>query len=172
MGSGIAPISCHMAGGYGLDARPRGPPQKQVPPWAELGLRGGRGQHVASTGHRGCHMPHCSWLAHAKMKGDEIVIHPSGQHLVPKEHYNVWPEYPWGPTAKKEVLGTAQFPSQGRHARGIIVSSGPYSHTQGAGYVVAAVAFLAQCCRNSSRSVVCSSAWLMAYARPTTSGSV
>ena len=40
-------------------------------------------------------MPHGPLLAHAKMKGDEIVWHPSGQHLVPKERYDVLLEYPW-----------------------------------------------------------------------------
>ena len=43
-------------------------------------------------------------LAQAMMEGDEIVTHPAGQHLGPKELYNVWSEYRWGPTAKTALL--------------------------------------------------------------------
>ena len=40
-------------------------------------------------------MQHGPLLAHAKMKGDEIVMHPSGKHLVPKERHDVSSKYTW-----------------------------------------------------------------------------
>ena len=36
-------------------------------------------------------MAHC--LRTPKVKGDEIVLHPCGKHLVPKERHNIWSEY-------------------------------------------------------------------------------
>ena len=54
-------------------------------------------------------MPHGQLLAHAKMKGDENLTHPSGEHLVPKERYNVWSEYPWGSHGEDGVSLVRKF---------------------------------------------------------------
>ena len=49
-------------------------------------------------------MEHGPLHVHAKMKGDEIVMHPSAKHLVPNERHDVWSKCPWGPTAKMVLL--------------------------------------------------------------------
>ena len=55
-------------------------------------------------------IPHGPLLAHANMKGDDIVMHPSGQHMMPnKERYNVWSEYPWGAHGEYGVALVSKF---------------------------------------------------------------
>ena len=49
-------------------------------------------------------MQHGPLLAHAKLTGHEIVMHPSGKHLVPKARHDGWSQCSWGPTAKMVLL--------------------------------------------------------------------
>ena len=55
-------------------------------------------------------MVHC--LCTPNMKGDKLVVHQSGKHLVPKERHGGWSKYPWGAHGEDGVALVRQFLAQ------------------------------------------------------------